>query len=230
MICMGLPAEIRATPLEGVSDLDRQRLGEEMAALIEDWRSTRPTEGSPGEAELIQRWLVTASELAPVVVGPLFERGLSGWARDLTAAQLDSTTSTERQLAVRWLWRAFETMERLLAVAEQAMRGGPDVLSRVIVDIASAAPTTMDSDSRRVVSFELDFFVALELLGGADPTELAFFSQRAYRTGIKVESLLNTADRTRLRGEFVRERARRAWEEWEEEDLVDEFAQWPANE
>jgi len=36
MICMGLPAEMRATPLEGVSDLDRQRLGEEMAALIED--------------------------------------------------------------------------------------------------------------------------------------------------------------------------------------------------
>lgn len=235
---MGLPALLTpfesptTPPLPDIDEEAREALKREADELIESVRRGRPTEGSPEETRAIVRMSLFAHALVRAL-GDRFvdvlRQNINGACSSLVRRELEAA-EPERKLALRHLQQAVHTFG---VVTESFGRVLSEIPAEAVVGLLDELAEQVKSgdvpmrDAERVVArLQLDVFVALAVLDG--PLEdLTFWAHRALNDARRVEAMPASLSTVGLRGELARIRSKRAWLDWDADEIAEELAPWP---
>lgn len=201
-------------------------------ALLDDMRHARPESGSKAEKTLVVRFSLFGLEsirLLGVDYVDLMRLAVDSALGELVRKELE-TADVERKLALRQLEQATHTLgvvtERFGALLEHLPGESVSALFDEIAAAAAEGDIPMEEHERVVVRFQLDVLVALDAMD-APLEELTYWAYRAVTGARKVESMPASVAVRGLQGELARIRTRRAWRDWDQNDLAEELAPWP---
>lgn len=208
-------------------------LRSKLRAFLDDVRRERPEPASDLEKTFLVRFSVFGLEsirLLGVSYAELMRSGVDSALRELVRKELEAA-EVERKLALRQLEQATHT----LAVVTEAMATQLEPLPEAsvsdlfdeVVAAAARGDLPMEEHERVVVRFQMDVLVALDAMD-APLDELTYWAFRAVTGSRKVESMPTPILFHGLVGELARVRTRRAWRDWDQNDVAEELAPWPA--
>lgn len=204
-----------------------------LQTLLAEMRRERPEAGSDAETEMLLRMSLFGLE-AMKLLGPgyvtLLRAGIHATIGELVRRELE-TAEVERKLALRHLEQAGHTLgvlaESLGSVLASVPAGSLTGFFEEVVALAAAGKISMGERGRIVARFQLDVLVAMDAMD-APLDELTYWAYRAITGAHKVNAMPGPEMLGGLHGELARIRARRAWMNWDEAEVAEELAPWPA--
>lgn len=202
------------------------------AELLADVRAARPETGSDEETAYLVR-LATLGYRSFAELGPelanLMRSGLSGMLDDAVRLEL-ATAETERKLALRHLQAATNTLTVLverLNTPVAALDVEESGLVAQLLDEMNRTAVRLTDSQRATARFQMDVLVALDVMDGS-LEDLTYWALRALTGARKVEAYPQSELFAGVGAELARAHARRAWSDWEAEDVAEELAPWPS--
>lgn len=224
------------TPSSDAQQTDVAALGDlraKLQTLLAEMRRERPEPGSDSEAAMLLRMSLFGAE-ATKRLGPgyvaLLRAGIHAAIGDLVRKELE-TAEVERKLALRHIEQAGHTLgvlaESLGALLTTVPAGSLSGLLDELAALGVAGRVSMGDSERVVARFQLDVLVAMDAMD-APLDELTYWAYRAITGARKVNAMPSAEMLGGLHGLLARVRARRAWQSWDEAELAEELAPWPA--
>ena len=106
----------------------------------------------------------------------------------------------------------------------------PESIAALFDEFVAAAAKRdipMEEHERVVARFQMDVLVGLDAMD-APLEELTYWAFRAVTGARKVEAMPAPVFLRGLKGELAHIRTRRAWRDWDQNDLAEELAPWPS--
>lgn len=200
-----------------------ERLWGEIAAVMRH----RPAEGSEDESAacrtMINVFQVCAS--APNVDLRAFtEAGVERALKEIVRAER-TDKGDDWAFALRQLERAVDYYGQVMATVMKDVTRDDWSLALTDVEDATNAIDWLKTPMREYLLAQVLLLMAMDALTNDRPNELQYWAARANTAWRRVQAGLHELA-TRVEAELTRTRARRAWDNWTDEDRAEERATW----